>query len=136
MVKRFGVSLENELLEKFDTLLLEEGYSNRSEAIRDLIRDSLVRREWEEKESEIAGVAILVYNHHEHELAQKVTDIQHHHFSFVIASMHAHLDEHNCLEAILMRGKANEIKRFADSLIRTRGVKHGQFVATTTGIGL
>ncbi len=86
MVKRFGVSLEDELLEKFDTLLLEEG------------------------DSEIAGVAILVYNHHEHELAQKVTDIQHHHFGFVIASMHAHLDEHNCLEAILMRGKANEIK--------------------------
>ncbi|MBA7647527.1 putative nickel-responsive regulator [subsurface metagenome] len=136
MVKRFGVSLEDELLEKFDTLLLEEGYSNRSEAIRDLIRDSLVRREWEEEESEIAGVAILVYNHHEHELAQKVTDIQHHHFGFVIASMHAHLDEHNCLEVILMRGKAKEIKRFADSLICTRGVKHGQFVATTTGTGL
>ena len=81
-------------------------------------------------------MAILVYDHHQHELAQKVTDIQHHHYDFIISSMHAHLDEHNCLEVILMRGKAREIKHFADSIISTRGIKHGQFVPTTTGSGL
>ncbi len=136
MLKRFGVSLEQDLLDKFDKLLLEEGYSNRSEGIRDLIREALVKREWSEEDSEITGVAILVYDHHQHELAQKVTDIQHHHYAQIISSLHVHQDEHNCLEVIILQGKAREIKRFADSLISTRGVKHGQFVPTTTGKSL
>ena len=136
MLKRFGVSLEQSLLDKFDKLLLEEGYSNRSEGIRDLIREALVKREWAQEDSEIAGVVILVYDHHQHELAQKVTDIQHHHYTQIISSLHVHQDEHNCLEVILLQGKAREIKLFADSLISTRGVKHGQFVPTTTGRSL
>lgn len=136
MLKRFGVSLKEDLLNKFDLLLAEEGYSSRSEAIRDLIRDALVRREWINEETEIAGVTTLVYNHHEHELAQKLTDVQHRNYGLIIASLHAHLDEHNCLEAVMLKGKAGEVKRIADGLISTRGVKHGQFVATTTGTGL
>jgi len=136
MLKRFGVSLKEDLLNKFDLLLAEEGYASRSEAIRDLIRDALVRREWINEETEIAGVTILVYNHHEHELAQKLTDVQHLDHGMIIASLHAHLDEHNCLEAVMLKGKAREVKRIADSLISTRGVKHGQFVATTTGTTL
>ena len=130
------MSLKEDLLNKFDLLLAEEGYASRSEAIRDLIRDALVRREWINEETEIAGVTILVYNHHEHELAQKLTDVQHLDHGMIIASLHAHLDEHNCLEAVMLKGKAREVKRIADSLISTRGVKHGQFVATTTGTTL
>jgi len=133
VLKRFGVCLEENLLNQFDRLLSEEGYSSRSEAIRDLIRDALVRRDCSEQESEIAGVAILVYDHHQPELAQKLTDVQHHHYILVISAMHAHLDEHNCLEVILLKGKAKEIKHLADRLISTKGVKHGQFVGTTTG---
>lgn len=136
MLKRFGVSLKEDLLNKFDLLLAEEGYSSRSEAIRDLIRDALVRREWINEETEIAGVTTLVYNHHELELAQKLTDVQHRNYGLIIASLHAHLDEHNCLEAVMLKGKAREVQRIADSLISTRGVKHGQFVATTTGTTL
>ena len=136
MLKRFGMSLKEDLLNKFDLLLAEEGYASRSEAIRDLIRDALVRREWINEETEIAGVTILVYNHHEHELAQKLTDVQHLDHGMIIASLHAHLDEHNCLEAVVLKGKAREVKRMADSLVSTRGVKHGQFVATTTGTTL
>jgi len=136
MLKRFGVSLKEDLLNKFDLLLAEEGYASRSEAIRDLIRDALVRREWINEETEIAGVTTLVYNHHEQELAQKLTDVQHRDHGLIIASLHAHLDEHNCLEAVMLKGKAREVKRIADSLISTRGVKHGQFVATTTGATL
>jgi len=136
MLKRFGVSLKEDLLNKFDLLLAEEGYASRSEAIRDLIRDALVRREWINEETEIAGVTTLVYNHHEQELAQKLTDVQHRDHGLIIASLHAHLDEHNCLEAVMLKGKAREVKRIADSLISTRGVKHGQFVATTTGTSL
>jgi CopG family nickel-responsive transcriptional regulator len=129
--------VEEDLLRKFDGLLSEEGYSNRSEAIRDLIRDALVRRQWSRTDQgEIAGVVILVYDHHQHELAQKVTDIQHDHYGEVVATMHVHLDHHNCLEAILLRGRAADIKRCAGSLIGTRGVKHGHFVPTTTGTEL
>ena len=137
MLTRFGVSVEEDLLQKFDLLLSQEGYSNRSEAIRDLIRDALVRRRWtDEVRAEIAGVAILVYDHHRHELAQKVTDIQHEHYAEIVATMHVHLDHDNCLEVILLRGRADRIKSCAGSLISTRGVKHGQFVPTTTGAEL
>jgi CopG family nickel-responsive transcriptional regulator len=133
MLKRFGVSLEHDLLTQFDALLESQGYSNRSEAIRDLIRDALINREWIEENTETAGVVIIVYNHHQHELSKKVTDIQHKDFTKVISSLHLHLDEHNCLEVILLKGKAREIKDLANSLISTRGVKFGQFVPATSG---
>jgi CopG family nickel-responsive transcriptional regulator len=133
MLKRFGVSLENELLSQFDMLLESQGYSNRSEAIRDLIRDALIKREWLEDNIETAGVVIIVYNHHQYELSKKVTDIQHKDFAKVISSLHLHLDEHNCLEVILLKGKAREIKALANNLISTRGVKFGQFVPATSG---
>ena len=126
--------MEEKLLEKFDRLITSDGYANRSEAIRDLIRDALVRKEWSEEEDlDTAGAVILVYDHHQHELAQKVTDTQHHHFDHIVSTLHVHLDHHNCLEVVLLKGKAREIKHVANSLISTRGVKHGQFVAATTG---
>lgn len=133
MLKRFGVSLEQDLLAQFDGLLLSQGYSNRSEAIRDLIRDALVKKEWLKEDVETAGVVIIVYNHHLHELSKKVTDIQHKDFGKVVSTLHVHLDEHNCLEVILLKGKAKEIKPLANTLISTRGVKFGQFVPATSG---
>ena len=94
MLKRFGVSLERELLDEFDKLIKEEGYTNRSEAIRDLIRDNLVQKEWAEGDIETAGVALIVYNHHKLDLAQRITNLQHHSHDFVVATLHIHLDTH------------------------------------------
>ncbi|MCD6123352.1 MAG: nickel-responsive transcriptional regulator NikR [Spirochaetales bacterium] len=133
MLKRFSISLENDLLKKFDTLIAGEGYSNRSEAVRDLIRDIFVQREWLEGDAETAGVAVLVYDHHRHELSQKLVDVQHHDYRCIVSSLHIHLDEHNCLEVIVLKGKAKKIQKLADSLISTRGVIHGRFIGTTTG---
>jgi CopG family nickel-responsive transcriptional regulator len=133
MLKRFGVSLEKDLLTQFDELLLSQGYSNRSEAIRDLIRDALVKKEWLKEDVETAGVVIIVYNHHLHELSKKVTDIQHKDFGRVVSALHVHLDEHNCLEVIILKGRTKEIKLLANTLISTRGVKFGQFVPATSG---
>jgi len=133
VLKRFGVSLEEELLEDFDELIRQKGYTNRSEAIRDLIRNTLVKKEWLEGDAETAGVAVIVYDHHRHELSKKLTDTQHKDYGKITASLHIHLDSDNCLEVIILRGKAKEIQRVADSLISTRGVKHGRFIGTTTG---
>jgi CopG family nickel-responsive transcriptional regulator len=133
---RFGISLDGGLLKKFDRLIGGKGYSSRSEAIRDLIRDELVREEWEAGAEETAGTITLVYSHDTRELADTLTDIQHHYHTRVLSSMHIHLDEHNCLEVLVVRGKGADIKMIADRLIGTRGVKHGKLTLTTTGKGL
>ena len=132
-VIRFGVSLDNILLERFDSLLEKKGYANRSEAIRDLIRNSLVMEEWESSTSETVGSIIIVYSHDTRELTDTLTDLQHHYYNAIISSMHIHLDEHNCLEVIVVKGKAKDIKAIADRLIGTKGVKHGKLSITTTG---
>lgn len=133
MLKRFGISLESDLSDQFDEYIRERGYTNRSEAIRDLIRDALIKRLWSEGEAEAAGAAVIVYNHHLHELSKKLTDIQHDHFELVVSTMHVHLDHYNCLEVVLLKGKAKEIQKLADTLIAVRGVKHGQFVGSLSG---
>lgn len=133
MLKRFGVSLESDLLCKFDKLLEAGGYSNRSEGIRDLIRDAIVKKEWLDGEVETAGVVIIVYNHHQHELAQKVTDVQHKDHDSIVSTLHIHLDAHNCLEIIVLKGKAKQIQKLADMLISTKGVKFGRFIPATAG---
>jgi len=130
---RCGISLEENLLKQFDQLISRKGYSNRSEAIRDLIRDSLVKQEWEEGNREIVGAITLVYSHDTRELTDTLTDMQHHFHHSTVSSMHVHLDEHNCLEVLVVRGKGNEIKKIADRLIGTKGVKHGKLVVTSTG---
>ena len=133
MLKRFGVSLEEDLLVAFDTLVSERGYANRSEAIRDLIRQTLVDREWVSDDSETAAAVVLVYDHHRRDLSSKLTELQHRSLGATIASVHAHLDHDNCLEVVLLRGKARELKRIGDQLISSKGVKHGRLVGTTTG---
>ena len=135
-VTRFGVSIENPLLERFDNLIERKGYSSRSEAIRDLIRDSLVSEDWQSSAAEAVGTITIVYSHKTRELPDTLTDLQHHYHDSIVSTMHIHLDEHNCLEAIVVKGKARDIKTIADRLIGTKGVKHGKLTVTTTGKGL
>ena len=130
---RFGISLDRILLERFDRLIDKKDYSSRSEAIRDLIRDSLVMEEWESATAETVGTITIVYSHDTRELADTLTDLQHLFVRSIISSMHIHLDEHNCLEVIVVKGKVKDIKAIADRLIGTRGVKHGKLTVTTTG---
>jgi len=132
---RFGVSVSSELLRKFDELIDSKGYANRSEAIRDLIRNYLVEHEWEE-DAETIGSVTIVYDHHVRELNDILIDFQHGHHSEIISSMHVHLDHHNCLEIIIIKGKGSKVKEIADKLISTKGVKHGKLTMTTTGSGL
>lgn len=132
---RFGVSLENELLKQFDADIQKKNYPNRSEAIRDLIRDSLVKEEWI-KGGEVAGAITLVYNHHRRELVNKLTDIQHDYHELIISVQHIHLDKDNCLEIVIAKGKPTEINKLSDKLKSTKGVKHGELSMATTGKGL
>jgi CopG family nickel-responsive transcriptional regulator len=135
-LKRFGISLDSALLKSFDSLNKKKGYKNRSEAIRDLIRSSLVRKEWEQGNRETVGSITIVYSHETRELADTLIDIQHNAHASVISSMHVHLDHHNCLEVIIVKGKGDEIRKIADRLIGARGVKHGELTLTTTGKSL
>jgi len=130
---RFGVSIEDKLLASFDRLIDQKGYMNRSEAIRDLIRGALVELTWEGGEEETVGTVTLVYNHHVRDLSDKLTEQQHLHHHEIVSALHVHLDAHNCLEVLVVRGKAREVKRIADELIGVKGVKHGKLVMTTTG---
>lgn len=132
-IMRFGVSIDGQLIKKFDSLIGRKGYATRSEAIRDMIRDSLVEREWESEERETVGTITLVYNHHTRELEHALTDMQHKSFHQIISTLHVHLDAHNCLEVLVVKGRSHEIQKIADRLIGTRGVKHGKLTMTTTG---
>ncbi len=135
-VTRFGVSLNEGLLSKFDRLLRRKGYRNRSEAIRDLIRDSLVRDQWEGGDADTVGTLTLVYDHGTRELEERLTELQHENYKAIISTLHIHLDPHHCLEVLVLRGKAALLKSIADRLIGTRGVKHGTFSATAEGNAL
>ncbi|MFP5240052.1 MAG: nickel-responsive transcriptional regulator NikR [Acidobacteriota bacterium] len=133
---RFGVSLNSDLLEQFDSLCEERSYPNRSEAIRDLIRSVLVEKEQQADDREIAGVLSLVYDHHFSDLAQRLVEIQHDEHDVILTTMHVHLDHHNCLEVLILKGGGEAIRRLSDKLISTKGVKHGKLTLTTTGQGL
>ena len=130
---RFGVSLDSDLLEKFDTLCEERCYQTRSEAIRDLIRNTLVQKEWEDTDKEIAGTLTLVYDHHKSDLAQRLTEMQHDSHEVILSSLHVHLDHHNCLEVLVLRGPGEQVRNLGQLLISTKGVKHGKLTLTTTG---
>lgn len=130
---RFGVSLDEELLEPFDALCAVKGYSNRSEAIRDLIRKALVAEEWHQADGQGAGTLTLVYDHHKNDLVRRLTQMQHDEHDIIIATLHVHLDHHNCLEVLILKGEAARVRALADKLISCKGVKHGTFSGTTTG---
>lgn len=135
-VTRFGVSIETSLLEKFDSLIKEIGYKNRSEAIRDLIREFLVEKEWKDENRETVGILGIVFSHDMREITKTLNRIQHQHIDTIISSTHIHLDHHNCLEVIVLRGKSSLIRKTADELLSTRHVKHGKLIMTTTGEGI
>ncbi|HPI93246.1 MAG TPA: nickel-responsive transcriptional regulator NikR [Deltaproteobacteria bacterium] len=129
---RFGVSLEGRLLEKFDRLIEKSGYATRSEALRDLIRQELVKKEWEE-DQEVAGAITFVYDHHTRGLTGQLTDLQHDHQEIIISSQHIHLDHHNCLEIVAVKGRASEVQKLANALRSVKGVRHGTLSMSSTG---
>ncbi len=129
---RFGVSLDGDLLRKFDEHIREKNYSNRSEAFRDLIRQELIAKEWEIGE-EVAGAVTLIYDHHHRELLNKVTDLQHDYQHAIISTQHVHLDHNNCLEIVAVRGKPDEVRRLAEILRAIKGIKHCTLSMSSTG---
>ena len=133
---RFGISIDERLLKRFDSLIDEKGYINRSEATRDLIRNALVEEEWARENQEMVGTVSLVYDHHTRDLADKLTEHQHSHHKEIISALHVHLDAHHCMEVVVIKGKAKKIKKLAEELIGTKGVKHGKLMESTTGKGL
>lgn len=133
---RFGISADARLIEKFDGMIFEKSYANRSEAIRDLIRDQLVEFAWTKINEDVIGTITLVYNHESKELAEKLTELEHQNHTNIISSVHVHLDDHSCLEVLIVRGKSPEIKDISYKLIGTKGVKHGKLAMTTSGAEL
>jgi CopG family nickel-responsive transcriptional regulator len=133
MIERIGISLEKDLLAQFDARMRAKGYSNRSEAVRDLIRDKLVEEEWSAPAGEAVATVLLVYEHEGMDLSQRLTSLEHEEYHCIVASMHVHMDHDNCLEIMVLRGPGRKIKRLGERLISLRGVKHGRFVPGTTG---
>ena len=132
MLKRFSVSLEDDLLAKFEEYISSHGYSNRSEAIRDLIRRKLVNEEWEQ-DSEVVGVVTLVYNHHQAQLQERITELQHRFYQLITSTTHVHMDHHNCLEVTIVKGKASTVRELAEGMMALRGVKNGSLTVSSTG---
>jgi CopG family nickel-responsive transcriptional regulator len=130
--QRFGVSMDDLLLGKLDAFIKRKGYANRSEAIRDFVRENLVEEEWETGK-QVVGTVTLIYDHDALELPKKLTDLQHHFHKEIISTTHIHLDKHNCLEILALKGQGARVKGIADKLISAKGVKHGKLVMTTTG---
>ncbi len=130
------MAIDRELLRRFDRHITGRGYTNRSEAFRDLIRGEMVETAWESSRREVVGTVTLVYDHHVHRLNEKLVDIQHDFHKRILSTLHVHLDPDHCLEVLVVRGKATEVKRVADALISLKGVKHGRLTTSTTGADL
>jgi len=130
-LSRIGVSLDSDLLERFDQFIAGQGYDNRSEAFRDLIRDRLVGSAVAASKSPVVGTVTLIYDHHARMLPEKLADLQHDHHDVVISTLHAHLDHDTCLEVVLLRGKSREVQHLAGKLISTKGVRHGRLVMSS-----
>lgn len=135
-VERFGVSISPELLRAFDARIEQKGYASRSEAIRDVIRNYLVEEQWQDERATVVGTVTLVYDHHTRELDAALTELQHQHHDAIQCATHVHLDPHNCLEVIVVKGASKQVREIGDRLISVRGVKHGKIVCTTTGAGI
>jgi CopG family nickel-responsive transcriptional regulator len=135
-LSRIGVAIDSDLLDKFDRLIAQRGYTNRSEAFRDMIRDELVEKAWESPESQVVGTVTLVYDHHVRLLSEKLTDIQHDFHRSILSTLHVHLDHDHCLEVLVVRGRAADVRGVADALISTKGVKHGRLTITSSGADL
>lgn len=132
MLKRFTISLDEKLLEQFDGVIKQQKYVNRSEAIRDLIRSSFVEEEWQ-ADKDVVGVISMVYDHHQPKLQEKVTEIQHDYHHQIVSATHIHMDHHNCLEVVIVKGKAGSVNELADRLRSLRGVRNCKMAMSTTG---
>lgn len=130
---RIGVAIDEDLLRKFDALNARRGYSNRSEAFRDLIRDALIEDKAAAPDSDVVGTLTLVYDHHVRLLQERLTHMQHEHYGEIISTLHVHLDHHHCLEVLVLRGKCSKVRQIADKLIATKGVQHGRLTLTAPG---
>jgi len=134
-VSRFSASLPKGLIDDLDKMVRQKGYANRSAAIADMVRDKLVehRQGSQFGDREIAGTVTLVYDHHKPHVQEALTDIQHDHHDVIVSTLHVHLDHDNCLEVLVVRGRADEVRKIADRLFAAKGVKHAKLTITTTG---
>ena len=130
---RIGIAIPKELAQKFDRLIGHRGYTNRSEAVRDLVRKDLVNEIAASPGAEVYGTVTLLYDHHAGQVQDKLTDLQHEYHEAILSSVHVHIDHDNCLEVIIVHGKSPSVRKLADTLIATKGVKHGRFELTTSG---
>ena len=129
-ITRFGVSIEPDLLKKFDKIIKKEGYTNRSEAIRDLVRKNLIREENKNPNAESIGTLTMIYDHHTGNLTNKLLDLQHDHTKEILSTTHIHIDRDNCLEVLVLKGKTGKIQKLADNIKSLKGIKHGELVIT------
>jgi CopG family transcriptional regulator, nickel-responsive regulator len=129
---RFGVSIEPDLLKRFDAIIKKKGYVTRSEALRDLIRKNIIHEENTDPESEGLGTLTMVYDHHTGSLTQRLLELQHDHHHEILTTTHIHVDHHNCLEVLVLKGKTGEIQKLSDAITALKGIKHGELVLTTT----
>ena len=130
ILSRIGIALDSDLLQRFDDSIAKSGYTNRSEAFRDLIRDRLVAERTAMPDATVVGTVTLIYDHHVPDLPSKLMDLQHEHHDMVVSTSHAHLDHDSCLEVLIVHGKAAQVEQFADRLIGMKGVQHGRLVMT------
>ncbi len=130
-LKRFGISMEDNLLKQFDNFISQRGYTNRSEAVRDLIREKLVEESVHQTKGDVFGALVFIYDHHKRELEKTLTNLQHDNFQNIISTTHVHIDHDHCLEVILLRGKASLVKNIAEKIISLNGVKHGKLTLTS-----
>lgn len=133
-ITRFGVSIEPELIKKFDRMIKKEGYTNRSEAIRDIIRKNLIKQKNMDPKSEAIGTLTMIYDHHAGSLTSRLLELQHDHHNEILTTTHIHIDHHNCLEVLVIKGKTGSINKLADKIRALKGIKHGELVLTKSSI--
>ena len=133
-ITRFGVSIEPDLLSKFDKMIKKEGYFNRSEAIRDLVRKNLIIEKNKDPDAKAIGTLTMIYDHHAGSLTDKLLDLQHDHTSEILVTTHVHIDHHNCLEVLVLKGKTGNIQKLADNIKALKGIKHGELVITKSSL--
>ncbi|MBN1792438.1 nickel-responsive transcriptional regulator NikR [Candidatus Woesearchaeota archaeon] len=129
-ITRKSIAFGKKELPQFDRMIAKRGYKNRSEAVRDLVRDSLVKEKTEDPKSKMMATLTIVYNHHDHDVQHNLTHIQHHHPGLIISAMHTHMNKDDCMEVIVLRGKVRDIKSLGEMMIAAKGVRHGKLVLT------
>ncbi|MCK5260892.1 MAG: nickel-responsive transcriptional regulator NikR [Thermoplasmatales archaeon] len=133
-ITRFGVSIEPDLLKKFDKVIKKKGYTNRSEAIRDIIRKDIIIEKNKDPNLESIGTLTMIYDHHAGNLTNRLLDLQHDHTKEILSTTHIHIDHHNCLEVLVLKGKTSNIQKLADNIKSLKGIKHGELVITESQI--